>query len=587
MPIQNGSVLNKRYRIMRLVGSGGMAQVYLAEDLMNGRMVAIKALKTELNDDEEFVRRFDAEARAASALSHENIVKVLGVGVDLGVRYMVQEFVDGVSLKSLIQHYKRIDWRVAVPIFVQIAMALRSAHAGGVIHRDIKPHNILIDREKKAMVTDFGIARAGSSATNGQSGSTLGSVHYFSPEQARGSIVGEKADLYSLGILMYETLTGRLPFDGDTAVAIAIKHLSTAAQAPCEIEATIPKGLSDIVLKCMQKSPDDRYASAEDLINELDAFMINPQGVYGVGLDQMRQEPSVESPVALPIVEKKVLDYEDVLSRRKRRRFKDSGITIAIVLLSFALLFAVCVYFYRYIHDSIEQSEATVYVMPDFKNQLLEDAIAELEENKIEHSVREEYSEEVEAGYIIRQSIPAKEKMGKRSLSRQELVVSKGSEFVAIEDFTGQDGEETMRILRELGLKVTRVREVNANVAEGLVIATDPLGGSTLKIGDEIKVIVSSGTRDVHVSEMQLFGNQLAEAVKKLESESLNVTISVPEGYDESQLYVSSIKDITGNELLWNGQLVIQTGDAVTVVGQPWSYFHPPTTDAPEEDNGQ
>lgn len=583
MAIQNGTVLNQRYRIVKRLGAGGMAQVFLAEDLKNGRKVAIKALKTELNDDEEFVRRFDAEARAASSLAHENIVKVLGVGVDYGVRYMVQEFVDGVSLKAMITHYHGLDWRVAVPIFVQIAMALESAHAGGVIHRDIKPHNILIGSDHRAMVTDFGIARANSATTITQAGGmTLGSVHYFSPEQARGSMAGEKSDIYSLGILMYETLTGKVPFDDENPVAIAIKHLREDPVPPIELQPVIPKGLSDIILKCIAKAPNSRYASARELINELDAFTINPQGTYGVSLDKLRKER--DNVLIVPLTEDKMVEFEKRISARKSSRRRETGAILAIVLLSVAFAFCAIVYFVQYISNQIQKSEAAIYLMPDFVGWDIKDAEDELNKNNIAFTVREEYSDSFEENKIIAQSIPKGEKMSGNTVSKQELKVSKGSNLVDIADYSGQEGDVIVAKLKELGLVPIKVREINKNIDEGKVIATNPQYGSILKIGETIEVVVSSGTKDVHINQMNLYGFTVAQAIAKLEDEDIVVEqVVIPEGLNDNNSYVADIVDKAQNSLLWNNQIVLQSGDSVTVIAKSWNYFHPPETEVAED----
>ena len=254
MSISVGTILNNRYKILELAGTGGMAKVYKATDLNTGEVVAIKTLKSEYNDDLEFVRRFDLEARAAASLSHPNIVNVYGVGEDNGVKYIVQEYVNGKSLKEKLEETGKMDWRLAVPIVIQIALALEHAHSQSIVHRDIKPANILITPDGVCMVTDFGIARATNSNTVSMTGGTaLGSVHYFSPEQARGGAVDHRSDVYSLGILMYELLTGEVPFDGESSVAVAVKQLQEEPVKPRELESSIPQGLEDIILRCMQK----------------------------------------------------------------------------------------------------------------------------------------------------------------------------------------------------------------------------------------------------------------------------------------------------------------------------------------------
>ena len=261
--VPEGTLIGNRYCIVRAVGQGGMAQVYLATDQQTGGPVAIKIMKDDLSRDQEFIKKFDTEARAASSLDHPNIVRVLGYGQDGDLRYIVQEYVEGSTLKDLISQRGMLDWKVAVPLVIQIGLALEHAHRRGVIHRDIKPHNILITRDMVAKVTDFGIARAINSNTiTLTSGVTFGSVHYFSPEQARGSLVSEKSDIYSLGIMLYEMVTGQVPFDGETSVAIAIKHLQETPQPPSAVRPGIPVGLDRIILKCIRKSTATRMPAS-------------------------------------------------------------------------------------------------------------------------------------------------------------------------------------------------------------------------------------------------------------------------------------------------------------------------------------
>lgn len=248
-------VLANRFKVLKLIGRGGMANVYQGLDMQMNTIIALKVLKSEYLSDEEFVKRFDAEARSASSLSHPNIVKVYGVGESEGVRYMVMQYIEGTTLKDMIDSYGRLDYHLALSLIIQVAQALQEAHLAGIVHRDIKPHNIMVTPTQQALVTDFGIARASNTNMITMTGAAaLGSVHYFSPEQARGGAVGFKADIYSLGIMFYEMLTGQLPFDGDTSVAVAIMHLQNEAKPPHQINPNIPIGLSNIVMKCMRKN---------------------------------------------------------------------------------------------------------------------------------------------------------------------------------------------------------------------------------------------------------------------------------------------------------------------------------------------
>ena len=254
-----GMIFANKYRIVKLIGSGGMANVYLGIDMNTGVNVAIKILKPEFSSDDEFIRRFDAEAKSVASLNHANIVKVFGVGHEGNFRYIVQEYIEGITVKDLINQNGHLDWKNAVPIVIQIGLALDYAHQNGIVHRDIKPQNILISRDRVAKITDFGIARAASSTTITMTGVQMGSVHYFSPEQARGGNVGPQSDIYSLGVSLFEMVTGRRPFDGDSNVAIAVKHLQETPPVASSLMPGIPSGLDAIINKCMQKSPDKRY----------------------------------------------------------------------------------------------------------------------------------------------------------------------------------------------------------------------------------------------------------------------------------------------------------------------------------------
>jgi eukaryotic-like serine/threonine-protein kinase len=264
-----GKKLGGRYEIVSRVGGGGMAVVYKAKDVLLNRYVAIKVLSESLSNDSEFIRRFSREAQAAASLSHPNIVNVYDVGRDHFTHYIVMELVEGPTLKQYIQERGPLPVQEAATIAVQICDGLAHAHENQIVHRDIKPHNILLGPNGRAKVTDFGIARAASSSTITQQGSVMGSVHYFSPEQARGGVIGEKSDLYSLGIVLYEMLTGRIPFDGDSAISIALKHLQETPEDPRKYNSNIPDNVAEIVMRALSKNPEDRFESARDMMKSI------------------------------------------------------------------------------------------------------------------------------------------------------------------------------------------------------------------------------------------------------------------------------------------------------------------------------
>ncbi len=264
-----GRLLGGRYEIIQRVGGGGMAVVYKAKDRLLGRYIAVKVMNPSLSNDEEYIQRFQREAKNAASLSHPNVVSLYDVGQEENIYYLVMEYIDGPSLKELIQQRGRIPPQEAIEIAIQIGEGLAHAHQMQIVHRDIKPHNIMVAPNRRYKVTDFGIARSSEESTITQTGSVMGSVHYFSPEQARGGEIGYPSDLYSFGILLYEMVTGKLPFDGDTAVSIALKHLQEPPPDPRNFNPNLPDGLCDLILKALEKDPGDRFASATEMIDAL------------------------------------------------------------------------------------------------------------------------------------------------------------------------------------------------------------------------------------------------------------------------------------------------------------------------------
>ncbi|MBQ4364546.1 MAG: serine/threonine protein kinase, partial [Oscillospiraceae bacterium] len=276
-----GRKLDGRYEITELIGVGGMADVYKATDLMENRVVAVKILKPEYSENEEFLRRFRNESKAIAVLSHPNIVKIYDVGFTDEIQFIVMEYIDGITLKELLEQQGVLRWKDALKFVVQILKALQHAHDKGIVHRDIKPQNIMLFPDGNIKVMDFGIARFSRIDGKTLSDKTIGSVHYISPEQAKGEMTDERSDIYSVGVMLYEMLTGRKPFDGDTPIAIAVKHMQETAIPPREIMPSIPESLEEIVLHAMERSPARRYQSASEMINDISAFMVNPSIVFG------------------------------------------------------------------------------------------------------------------------------------------------------------------------------------------------------------------------------------------------------------------------------------------------------------------
>ena len=291
-----GRLIANRYEILKKVGNGGMATVYKAKDHILNREVAVKILKDEFTTDDEFIKRFRSEAQAVASLTHPNIVGVYDVGNEGNLYYIVMELVQGKTLKEVIQQEGKLSWKWSVNVAIQIASALETAHKKNIVHRDIKPHNIIITEDGMAKVTDFGIAKAVSNSTITAFGTTIGSVHYFSPEHARGGFTDAKSDLYSLGIVMYEMLTGKVPFDADTPVSIALMHMQETAIPPITLNSTIPNSVNKIVIKAMQKDANLRYQSASEMLKDLNMSLKNPDGNFVFMKDAENDFPTQKIP---------------------------------------------------------------------------------------------------------------------------------------------------------------------------------------------------------------------------------------------------------------------------------------------------
>src|SRR5574344_1435414 len=292
-----GTVLGNRYEIIEKIGTGGMATVYKARCKILNRYVAVKVLREEYTTDEEFIRRFNSEAQSAASLSHPNIVSIYDVGQEYNIYYIVMELVQGKTLKQIISKEGKLPWKWSVNIAIQIASALEAAHKNNIVHRDIKPHNIIITEDGIAKVADFGIAKAVSNSTITAFGTTIGSVHYFSPEHARGGYTDAKSDLYSLGVVMYEMLTGKVPFDADTPVSIALKHMQEEPVTPMKLNQSIPFAINQIILKAMKKDTNERYQSATEMLKDLSMALKNPNGDFVETNDESDESYTKQIPI--------------------------------------------------------------------------------------------------------------------------------------------------------------------------------------------------------------------------------------------------------------------------------------------------
>lgn len=548
-----GSILSGRYQIKELLGKGGMAEVYLATDTQKNMDVAIKILKDELTNDEEFIRRFDTEAKAASSLSYPNIVKVYDVGQEGKLRYMVLEYVNGISLKELIQKNGHLDWEVALPIAIQIGLALDNAHKNGIIHRDIKPHNIIVTPELIAKVTDFGIARAASANTVTLSGrNAMGSVHYFSPEQARGGIVGEQSDIYSLGILIYEMLTGKVPFDGDTSVSIALKHIQQAPVPPKNINPEIPEGLNNIIMKCIQKSTDLRYKKVRELVDEMDAFMIDPDGMYGfVDTTDDRSKTSVIRPFDKEPNFNKLRELESTINQKNKLKSKERILIFSAIALTVLILAGAGYYAYKWLTTNITTPDAD-YSVENYIGSKIEDVKKKLDNAKITYVVAYEQNDTVAQGIVFYQSISQGLSMRPGGASSITLKVSSGKDTVRLGDYKGKNYKLVESELTQiLLLKVKIVKQLSGEIPKDSVIGTTPGAGNDVAKGGEVTILVSDGLVNVNIP--SILGKTRTEALLMLEESYLKVVSEALLGSDpnlpEDQQYVIGIDPAPGTEV--------------------------------------
>ena len=495
-----GKVINERYELLEVVGSGGMAMVYKAHDRLLNRNVAVKVLKESLKNDNEIVEKFSAEAKAAASLSHNNIVSVYDVGTSDGISYIVMELIEGETLKEYINKNKPIKWQTACEITIQIANALSAAHSNGIIHRDIKPHNIIITKDGTAKVADFGIARAVSSDTVVAGGSAMGSVHYISPEQARGGFVDTSSDLYSLGVVLYEMLTGSLPFDGDNAVSIALKKLEQEPMSPKVINLDIPQTLDTIVMKSISKEQHSRYKTAEEFAQDLKA-LLNEDSMH--------------------IIPPRRDEDDDVSTRKgKKKAKKSSNFNPIIASLVLVVLIAVGTFL-------IMNGGKKEYIVPDLLNKTLEEALTMIDGTEFtidEEGIVYEVSKEVEEGRIISQNPGANQSVKKNK--KIQLTISSGATegTISVPNVVDIDFAEAKAQLEAKGLKCQMIEEESSEYELNKVMRQSPKQGTMVTEGYTVilhvctKVIESE---DKNIIVPNLKGMTRADAEKALEAKGL------------------------------------------------------------------
>ena len=535
-----GKMLDNRYEILERIGTGGMAIVYKAKCHRLNRLVAIKILKSDLAQNEEFRRRFNAESQAVAQLSHPNIVSVYDVSRGGDMEYIVMELIDGITLKQYMEKRGQLNWRESLHFITQIMRGLSHAHSRGIIHRDIKPQNIMVLRDGSVKVADFGIACLADSAQT-LTQEALGSVHYISPEQARGDRPDARSDIYSSGVVLYEMLTGRLPFEGESAVSVAIQHLSSIPLAPREINPDIPEQLELICMKAMAPDLEHRYQSADAMIADLEAFRKNPEVEMKFDLSDLRPEENDEPTRTIRTMPSHTVTipvHQPERNYPRRERDEDEeprragsgkrGVLVGAVTVAAV---AVVIVLFKTILGSFAPAVVDQYQVPDLYNMTIEEA-----ENdpRIEgvfeiQKAGSEFSADVPEGHILRQN-PKKEETRKGSQLVIQVWVSAGEETGEVPDLENKS-EQDARILleklnKEYNLELTveapeELKQFSEEITEGYVIKTEPAQGEILKKGDTVKLILSKGPDIKPVTVLPFVGMSIDSVLSQLESYKL------------------------------------------------------------------
>ena len=554
-----GKRLDARYEINELLGCGGMARVYSAYDTIDDKTVAIKILKDEFLGNQEFIRRFKNESKAIAVLSHPNIVKVYDVSFGDRIQYIVMENIDGITLKDYIDRQKEINWKEALHFTTQILRALEHAHEKGIVHRDIKPQNIMLLKDGTIKVTDFGIARFSKKETRTITDKAIGSVHYISPEQARGDVTDEKSDIYSVGVMLYEMLTGRLPFEADNAVSVAIMQLQSEPKKPRDINKNIPQGLEDITLKSMQKKPEFRYKSASEMLEDIDAFRRNPsiRFEYKYFSDE---EPTKYLDAINSVKSEKPgynddFSYEDDSKKEKSSKALNIVIGVGIAVILFLILLATGLVFGWFGNKDVD--------IPNFIGLKAVDVMND-EKYKFKWKTEYAYDSDKPEGIIIDQDPKAGSKRIKENATITLTVNSSGA-MVAIPTVRGLTVESAKAKFKEAGLLYEILTVEDDETAEGIVKGTNPKEGSEVIANSIVRIIVSKGPAEKKVQVPNVVGKSIAEATNDLVSCGLKVSENIlRENNSKSKDTVISTNPLPGVEVNEGTSvtLVVSSGEA-------------------------
>ncbi len=522
-----GKRLDGRYEIHELLGVGGMAVVYRAYDTIDDRTVAIKILKDEFLGNDEFIRRFKNESKAIAILSHPNIVKVYDVSFGDQIQYIVMEYIDGITLKEYLDQQKEIKWKEAIHFTVQILRALQHAHEKGIVHRDIKPQNIMLLQDGTIKVTDFGIARFSRNETRTMTDKAIGSVHYISPEQARGDLTDEKADIYSVGVMLYEMITGRLPFEADNAVSVAIMQLQSDPKPPKEINPTIPDGLEEITLKAMQKNPAQRYQSAAEMLRDIEQFRRNPsirfQYKYFIDekptkyVDAINTVKGFDNTGTHNFQDNYEYVEEDIKPKKKK-----STATVVVAGVGAAFVIIAIVFGIMALMRSCQSTTPTEVTLPNFVGMKQSDIQNNAEYNANFTIVYVNGTDTTkDAGVVLKQTPEGNKNV--KIKSEVTLTINQGTKQVKVPDVVGKTQDEATAAISAANL-VPNIQQVyNDQTASGYVFKTDPQKDTLVNEASTVTVYVSKGTEDSKIAVPNVTGKTVDDAKSLLIAQGLTV----------------------------------------------------------------
>ncbi|WP_339063434.1 Stk1 family PASTA domain-containing Ser/Thr kinase [Tepidibacillus marianensis] len=526
-----GKILGHRYQLLEKIGGGGMAEVYHAFDQLAKRDVAIKILRQEFVHEDDFIKRFQREAESISSLSHDNVVTIFDVGEEDDLYYIVMEYIEGHTLKQLIQKEGKLTIERALDIARKIASALYHAHQNHIIHRDIKPQNILIGENGEVKVSDFGIARTMSSATITHTGSVLGSVHYLSPEQAKGGYTDEKTDIYSLGIVLYEMVTGNLPFSGDSPITIALKHLQEGFIYPRDLNPEIPQSVENIILKSLEKDPTKRYPSTKEMLHDLETSL-DPQRINEprISLQSIEddEDPTLIIPGFAEYAETEHLQTTFSPQSRKNKKKKIQKRLIPLIMI-FLFISLMGVFGFQYINSKLKVPEIDT---PQLEGKTKEEAIKQLNQMNLQYGIVDKTDPVVKENYVIKQEPFYGGKM--KANQKITLYVSQGKEKVPMPDLMNKDQRQASLLLQQMGFKEPKLKEeYSENVPNGNVFKQDPAANDLIRPEETtVTLYISQGQKSFKMP--NLIGKTEDEARSILLKNGLKLN-SVEKDYSTEQ----------------------------------------------------